>query len=104
MGLTPELAAYCEPALSVAFVMAAFWSSTALFRGLLAKARTTKSLAASGILRIVVAASAGALSIAYPNLNGALLGVAAWILSYAIEMTISGWRLQRLGWYVQTTK
>ncbi|MEM6499940.1 MAG: hypothetical protein AAF709_24925, partial [Pseudomonadota bacterium] len=101
MGLTPELAAYCEPALAVSFVMAAFWSSTALFRGLLAKARTTKSLAASGILRIGVAASAGSLSIVYPELNGALLGVSAWILSYAIETTISGWRLQRLGWYAK---
>ena len=103
MGLTPELAAYCEPALAVSFVMAAFWSSTALFRGLLAKARTTKSLAASGILRIAVAASAGSLSIAYPELNGALLGVCAWILSYAIETAISGWRLQRLGWYAKVS-
>ncbi len=101
MGLTPELAAYCEPALSIAFVMAAFWSTTALFRGLLAKARTTKSLAASGILRIMVAAAAGTLSIANPDINGALLGVAAWILSYAIEMSISGWRLRRLGWYAR---
>ena len=102
MGLTPELASYCEPAMAVAFVMAAFWSSTALFRGLLAKARTTKSLAASGILRIMVASAAASLSIVYPDLNGALLGVSAWILSYALETAISGWRLQRLGWYAQT--
>ena len=102
MGLTPELATYCEPAMAVAFVMAAFWSSTALFRGLLAKARTTKSLAASGILRIMVASAAASLSIVYPDLNGALLGVSAWILSYALETAISGWRLQRLGWYAQT--
>ncbi|MEM7748008.1 MAG: hypothetical protein AAF346_07130 [Pseudomonadota bacterium] len=103
MGLTPELAAYCEPAMAISFVMAAFWSSTALFRGLLAKARTTKSLAASGILRIGVAAAAGSLSITYPELNGALLGVSAWILSYAIETTISGWRLRRLGWYANVS-
>src|SRR5690606_7859913 len=44
MGLTPELAAYAEPALTIAFVMAVFWAATALFRGLLAKARTTRSL------------------------------------------------------------
>ena len=37
MGLTPELAAYCEPALAAAFVMAVFWSCTALFRGFLAR-------------------------------------------------------------------
>lgn len=100
MGLTPELAAYAEPAMRFAFVMAAFWSCTALFRGFLAKARTTTSLAVSGVLRILTAAIAGATSLAYPEFNGALLGVAVWILSYAVEMAISAWRLRRLGWYV----
>jgi hypothetical protein len=100
MGLPPELAAYCEPALGIAFMMAAFWSSTALFRGLLAKARTTTSLAASGVLRIMTAAIAGSVSLAYPELNGGLLGVAAWTLSYAVEALVSSWRLRRLGWYV----
>jgi hypothetical protein len=100
MGLTPELAAYSEPALSVSFAMAAFWSCTALFRGLLAKARTTKSLAASGILRILTAAAAGFVSLTFTDVNGALLGIAAWILSYAVESAISSWRLIKLGWYV----
>ena len=102
MGLTPELAAYCEPALKFAFAAAAFWSSTALFRGLLAKARTTKSLAASGVLRVITAAAAaGAISVAYPQVNGALLGLGAWILSYAVEAAISTWRLRKLGWYAE---
>ena len=48
IGLTPELASYAKPALAISFVMAAFWGCTALFRGLLAKALTTGSLAASG--------------------------------------------------------
>lgn len=100
MGLTPELAAYCEPAMALSFVMATFWSLTALFRGFLARARTTTSLAASGILRILIAALAGAFSLAHPDLNGALLGVAAWILSYVGETIVSMWRLRRLGWYV----
>ncbi len=100
MGLPPELAAYCEPALTVSFVMAAFWSCTALFRGLLAKARTTKSLAASGVLRIITAAIAGAMSLLQPDLNGALLGVGAWIVSFAVETAVSSWRLRKLGWYV----
>ena len=102
MGLTPELAAYCEPALTISFVMAAFWSCTALFRGLLAKARTTTSLAASGILRILTAAIAGALSLSIPEINGAVLGVAAWITSYAVETGISAWRLNKLGWFVES--
>lgn len=100
MGLTPELAAYCEPAMGIAFLMAAFWSCAALFRGLLAKARTTAFLAAGGVLRIGTAVVAGAISLAYPDWNGAVLGVAAWTLSYAVESAVSGWRLQRLGWYV----
>lgn len=104
MGLTPELAAYCEPAMGIAFLMAAFWSSAALFRGLLAKARTTTSLAAGGVMRIGTAVAAGAVSLAYPDWNGAVLGVAAWTLSYAAESAISGWRLRRLGWYVETVR
>ncbi|MCB1510331.1 MAG: hypothetical protein KDJ36_05460, partial [Hyphomicrobiaceae bacterium] len=101
MGLTPQLAAYCEPALSISFAMAGFWACTALFRGLLAKARTTKSLAASGILRIATAAIAGSISLSHPDWNGALLGVIAWVLSYVVESMISVWRLKRLGWFVE---
>jgi len=100
MGLTPELAAYAAPALVLALVLAPFWSFTAFFRGLLAKARTTGSLAASGILRIMSAALAGMITLASPEVNGAFLGVAVWVLSYAVETVISTWRLRRLGWFV----
>ena len=101
MGLTPELAAYSQPAMAISFLMAAFWGCTALFRGLLAKAGMTGSLAASGVLRIVTAAAAGSIVLANPDLNGAALGVAAWILSYAVEAAVSTWRLHKLGWYVK---
>jgi hypothetical protein len=101
MGLTPELASYSESALAISVLMAAFWGCTALFRGLLAKARMTGSLAASGVLRIATAAAAGSIALANPNLNGATLGVAAWILSYAVETAVSTWRLHKLGWYVK---
>lgn len=104
MGLPPELAAYCEPAMAVSFVMAAFWSCTALFRGFLARARTTRSLAASGVLRIATAALAGMVSFVYPQVNGALLGISAWVLSYAVETGISSWRLIKLGWFVEQDK
>ena len=73
-----------------------------LFRGLLARSRTTLSLALSGALRIMSAGAAASVSYAYPELNGALMGIGAWILSYAIETAISSWRLTRLGWYVET--
>ena len=102
MGLTPELAAYSAPALTIAFVMAPFWACAALFRGLLARSRTTLSLAMSGALRIICAGGAASVSYAYPELNGALIGIAAWILSYVVETLISSWRLMLLGWYVET--
>ena len=101
MGLDPELASYCEPAMALGFLMATFWSATALFRGLLAKARSTTSLAASGLLRILTAAAAASFGLAHPEINGAFFGVTAWILSYAIETAISTWQLRRLGWYAE---
>ena len=100
MGLTPELAAYCEPAMGAAFTMAVFWACTALFRGLLAKARTTTALAMAGVLRVATAVVAGSISLGYPDLNGGLLGVGAWVLSYVVESCLSGWRLRRMGWFV----
>ncbi|MEM7403733.1 MAG: hypothetical protein AAF458_00510 [Pseudomonadota bacterium] len=102
MGLSPELAGYCEPAMQIAFIMAAFWSSSALFRGLLARARTTTALAFGGVLRVAMAVLAASYSLINPEVNGALLGVATWILSYVVETALSGWRLHRLGWYVET--
>jgi Na+-driven multidrug efflux pump len=101
MGLSPELASYAEPALAISFVMAMFWGGTALFRGLLAKARSTGSLAASGLLRIATAAIAGSVALSRPEKNGAALGMVAWILSYVVEAAVSSWRLRKLGWYVQ---
>ncbi len=101
MGLTPELASYAEPALAISFAMAAFWGCTALFRGLLAKARSTGSLAASGVLRIVTAAITSSIALTNPDTNGAALGIAAWILSYVVEAAVSTWRLRQLGWYVE---
>ena len=101
MGLTPELTAYCEPAMGAAFTMAAFWACAALFRGLLAKARMTTSLAMAGVLRVATAVAAGSISLVYPDLNGGLLGVGAWVLSYVVETGLSGWRLRRMGWFVR---
>ncbi|MEM9027942.1 MAG: hypothetical protein AAGC70_06205 [Pseudomonadota bacterium] len=99
MGLGEELSAYCAPALTLSFAMAAFWGCAALFRGLLAKARTTRSLATSGILRIATVAATGTIVLAWPDVNGPLIGIAAWILSYAVECLISSYRLHRLGGY-----
>ena len=40
------------------------------------------------------------IAVAKPDINGAALGTAAWILSHAAETAVSTWRLRRLGWYV----
>ena len=88
--------------MAMSFSMAAFWGCSALFRGLLAKARTTGSLAASGVLRIATATAAASIALTNPDLNGAVIGVAAWILSYTVETAISAWRLRSLGWYADS--
>lgn len=102
MGLTPELSAQAEPALALSIALAVFWSCTALFRGLLAKAGTTKSLAVSGVLRIATATIAASIGMTLLSVDGALLGVAAWTLSYMVETMVSAWRLRKLGWYAAT--
>ena len=101
MGLTPELAAYSAPAMGFAFTMAAFWASSAVFRGLLAKARNTTALATAGLLRIGTATAAGLITFLFPDINGGLLGVFAWVFSYAVETCLSGWRLRRIGWFIK---
>lgn len=102
MGLPPALAAYCEPAMGLAFTMAVFWACTALFRGLLSKARTTTTLATAGILRIATAVIAGSISLVHPEVNGGVMGMIAWVMSYVVESCLSGWRLRRIGWFIGT--
>jgi Na+-driven multidrug efflux pump len=97
MGLGPTLEAYAAPAMQIAFVMAAFWAFSALFRGLLAGARSTTMLAATGAVRLLAAGLVASLVIADPLVNGALLGLAAWITGYASEVGILGWRLRSEG-------
>lgn len=103
MGLTPELAAYSAPAMGFAFTMAAFWASSAVFRGLLAKARNTTALATAGLLRIGTATAAGLITFLFPDINGGLLGIFAWVFSYAVETCLSGWRLRRIGWFIKVS-
>lgn len=95
MGLTRELSDYCAVALRLAFAMAFFWAIAAFFRGLLAGARSTTMLAASAALRVLSVAALGSATFFAPDLNGALLGLGAWILAYAMESGLLGWRLRR---------
>ena len=86
MGLDPELERYCAPAMQLCFVMTIFWSFSALFRGLMAGARSTTMLAATGVARIVSAALVASAALLNPGFNGAVLGLCAWIFGYAAEV------------------
>ena len=97
MGLEPALNAYCAPAMQAAFLMAAFWGLSAVFRGLLAGARVTGALAVSGIARVSAATLVAATSLLMPGGNGAVIGLAAWMAGYGAEAAILAVRVRRLG-------
>ena len=97
MGLEPALEAYCAPAMQAAFLMAAFWGLSAVFRGLLAGARVTGALAVSGLARVSAATLVAAASLLLPSGNGAVIGLAAWMAGYGAEAAILAIRVRRLG-------
>ena len=86
MGLGDNLYRYCLPAMELAFLMAGAWSFSALFRGLMAGARNTATLALTGGARLLVAVAACLL--VAPETNGVLLGFWVWVLGYVIEIAI----------------
>ena len=94
MGLSAELEAACAPAMRFAFVMAAAWGFSALLRGFLAGARRTGSLALTGAGRLVVAGLVGTVAFAASDLDGALLGLAAWFAGYGAEAAYLAFRLR----------
>lgn len=98
MGLTGELLAYCVPAMRVTFAMAFFWAFAALFRGLLAGARSTTMLALSSSARILAVCAVGMATLVNPQINGAVVGLVAWILAYALECVVLGWKLRDMGY------
>lgn len=85
MGLQRELQAVCAPAMQFAFLMSAAWAFSALARGLLAGARDTAMMAASGISRVLLAVVIGAGGVFTGVENGAVIGLAGWIAGYAGE-------------------
>ncbi|MEM7252040.1 MAG: hypothetical protein AAF493_11490 [Pseudomonadota bacterium] len=88
MGLKPELQRYCLFAMQLAFLMAAMWSFSALFRGLTAGTRDTRSLALTGGARLLVAVALSMTALADPTINGATIGLIAWVAGYATEVAI----------------
>jgi Na+-driven multidrug efflux pump len=96
MGLKPALQDYAAPALKLAFLMSAAWAFSALFRGLLAGARSTTMMAVSGVSRIAVAALLSSSVLVFAGLNGAVVGLVAWMAGYACEAALLGYALKRL--------
>jgi len=96
MGLKGELRDYCVPALKIAFMIPMFWALSSLFRGMFSKARTTGTLAATGVLRLCAALLIGSITIFFGTANGAVVGLAAWIVSYVVEVGVLAWCLRAI--------
>jgi hypothetical protein len=97
MGLTPALAAYSAPGISIAFVMAVLWALSALSRGLLANQRRTRLLALTAGVRLAAVGATGTVIVLDPTVNGTVVGLAAWMLAYAFEVVVLGRRLLASG-------
>lgn len=93
MGLRGELLAYATPALMMSCIVAVFWGYAALFRGLLAGARRTKTVAVSALTRLVVVVAVGSSTLYLAHVNGAVVGIVAWASAFAAESLVLGWRL-----------
>jgi len=90
MGLNDALAGYSAPAVAIAFVMAFLWALSALTRGLLANQRRTRRLAFTAGLRLLAVCASGSAIVLDPTVNGAVVGLAAWMLAYALETAVLG--------------
>jgi Na+-driven multidrug efflux pump len=97
MGLTPELAAYSAPAVAAGFLMAFLWAPSALCRGLLANQRRTRLLAFTAGVRLGAVVLVCGVILFDPTLNGALVGLLAWMIAYAFEVVVLGKRLVQRG-------
>ena len=93
MGLRGDLLAYSEPAIMITFLVAGVWGYAALFRGLLASARRTGTVAVSALARMAVVVLVGSTTLFWGGVNGAVIGILAWSATFAAEAGLLGWRL-----------
>jgi len=94
MGLTPELNRYCTPAVKLTMLIAVFWATAALLRGILSAMRKTGAIALTAFIRLFVIAGIGSVSVFQMNFNGAVLGVLAIAGAFLAETVVLGWRLR----------
>ncbi|MDF1593459.1 MAG: hypothetical protein P1P89_18270 [Desulfobacterales bacterium] len=92
MGLTPELSAYSTSAVRLIYIVAIFWATSSLSRGMLAAIRKTGFIGLTAGVRLAVLAAFGVVPFFLPNINGSVLGVIAIAGSFAAEAMVLGWR------------
>jgi Na+-driven multidrug efflux pump len=92
MGLRPELSAYTAPSLLLAYVVAVAWGFSSLLKGLVTALRRTGSLAVTAAVRLAVVIAMGSLTLADPDINGAVVGIIAFAGAFGAEAVMLGWQ------------
>ena len=95
MGLNSELSRYVTAGTRMTFLLAIFWGYSALLRGILSGMRRTGDIAVAVPIRLVVAAMVCSMTMFYPKLNGAVVGILAFSAAFAAEAAFLTWRLRR---------
>jgi Na+-driven multidrug efflux pump len=95
MGLSPALQAAVEPAVLLFLVTPPLWALGAVYRGLLAGARQTGVLAVTGGVRLAAVLAVSSVCLAWPQANGAVVGVLALAGAFGCEAALLGRSLRR---------
>jgi len=93
MGLTEELSRYSTPGVKLTYLIAVFWGIAAFLRGALSAMRKTGAIAVTAVIRLLVVAGIGCISLVSSDFNGAVLGVLAIGCAFAAEAVILGQQL-----------
>jgi len=90
MGLAPELQAAVEPAVLLFLATPPLWALGSVYRGLLAGARQTGVLAVTGAVRFAAVMAIASVCLAWPQANGAVVGVLALAGAFGAEAVLLG--------------
>ncbi len=95
LGLAPALQAAVTPAVLLFVVTPPLWGLASTYRGLLAAARETGVLAVTGLARLGAVVGVSSVCLAWPEVNGAVVGVLAMAGAFACEAALLGRSLRR---------
>lgn len=96
MGLPMELKTYVTPGAKLTFLIAIFWGYSALLRGILSAMRRTGQIALAVPIRFVLVVAVCSVTLFFPDLNGAIVGVLAFSVAYASEAVFLFLRLREV--------